>query len=115
MGDTRFRSGSRIWATTIARRLRFVKRASLDHGSSCKKALKKAHQNELSLRNCGVGEIVLQLREQPAQAALHMSAFGTKRTFRSRSSMSAFGGKADIADSERHVCFRPKADIDGLI
>jgi hypothetical protein len=26
-----------------------------------------------------------------------MSAFGTKRTFRSRSAMSAFGGKADIA------------------
>jgi hypothetical protein len=63
MGDTRFRSGSRIWATTIASRLRFVKRASLDHGSSCKKALKNAHQNELSVRDCGVGEIVLQLRE----------------------------------------------------
>jgi hypothetical protein len=65
MGDTRFRGGSRIWATTIAIawRLRFVKRASLDHGSSCKKALKKAHQNELSVRDCGVGEIVLQLRE----------------------------------------------------
>ena len=30
-------------------------------------------------------------------AALHMSAFGTKRTFLIASAMSAFGGKADIA------------------
>ena len=30
-------------------------------------------------------------------AALHMSAFGTKRTFHSQVPMSAFGGKADIA------------------
>jgi hypothetical protein len=29
-------------------------------------------------------------------AALHMSAFGTKRTFGEYPSMSAFGGKADI-------------------
>jgi len=29
-------------------------------------------------------------------AALHESAFGTKRTWCSRSAMSAFGGKADI-------------------
>jgi hypothetical protein len=34
-----------------------------------------------------------------------MSAFGTKRTSQSRSAMSAFGGKADIPISERHVRF----------
>jgi hypothetical protein len=34
-----------------------------------------------------------------------MSAFGTKRTFQSAPAMSAFGGKADIAISGRHVCF----------
>jgi hypothetical protein len=32
-------------------------------------------------------------------AAVHESAFGTKRTFQSLSAMSAFGGKADIAVS----------------
>jgi hypothetical protein len=34
---------------------------------------------------------------------VHESASGTKRTWRSRSAMSAFGGKADVAISERHV------------
>jgi hypothetical protein len=34
-----------------------------------------------------------------------MSAFGTKRTSKHRPSMSAFGGKADIVISDRHVCF----------
>jgi hypothetical protein len=34
-----------------------------------------------------------------------MSAYGTKRTSRSCCRMSAFGGKADITISERHVCF----------
>jgi hypothetical protein len=29
-------------------------------------------------------------------AAVHESAYGTKRTFQPRSAMSAFGGKADI-------------------
>jgi hypothetical protein len=38
-------------------------------------------------------------------AALHESAFGTKRTWRSRSTMSAFGGKADIGWRCRDVCF----------
>jgi hypothetical protein len=33
------------------------------------------------------------------------SAFGTKRTSISRCRMSAFGGRADIAVSERHVWF----------
>jgi hypothetical protein len=28
-----------------------------------------------------------------------------------RSAMSAFGGKADMAISKCHVCFRPKADM----
>jgi hypothetical protein len=32
-----------------------------------------------------------------------MSAIGTKQTSNRRSAMSAFGGKADIAISERHV------------
>jgi hypothetical protein len=34
-----------------------------------------------------------------------MSAFGTKRTLPPCRTMSAFGGKADIAESERYVCF----------
>ena len=38
-------------------------------------------------------------------AALHESAFSTKRTSNCRSTMSAFGGKADIAISEFHVWF----------
>jgi hypothetical protein len=33
-----------------------------------------------------------------------MSAFGTKRTSRSRSLMSAFGGKADISRNIPNVC-----------
>ena len=35
-------------------------------------------------------------------AAVHMSAFGTKRTFRDQAPMSAFGGKADIRQA-RHT------------
>jgi FixJ family two-component response regulator len=38
-------------------------------------------------------------------AAVHESAFGTKRTFRERVSMSAFGGKADIAQTRLNVRF----------
>jgi hypothetical protein len=41
-------------------------------------------------------------------AALHMSAFGTKQTFRDRVPMSAFGGKADVAAqrfSANHVWY----------
>jgi len=34
-----------------------------------------------------------------------MSGIGTKRTFNYRPAMSAFGGKADIAVSKRHVRF----------
>jgi hypothetical protein len=34
-----------------------------------------------------------------------MSAFGTKRTSDRHPAMSAFGGKADIAISGRHVWF----------
>jgi hypothetical protein len=34
-----------------------------------------------------------------------MSESGTKRTSNWRPAMSAFGGKADIAVSEHHVCF----------
>jgi DNA-binding response OmpR family regulator len=37
--------------------------------------------------------------------AMHESAFGTKRTSSCRLPMSAFGGKADIAISKRHVRF----------
>jgi hypothetical protein len=38
-------------------------------------------------------------------AAVHESAFGTKRTSRSRCRMSAFGGKADVAIPKRDVRF----------
>jgi len=38
-------------------------------------------------------------------AALHMSAYGTKRTSRGWVSMSAFGGKADIARTCSDVRF----------
>ena len=38
-------------------------------------------------------------------AAMHMSQFGTKRTSGSCSAMSAFGGKADIANRSPHICF----------
>jgi hypothetical protein len=37
--------------------------------------------------------------------AVHESTCGTQRTFPSRSAMSAFGSKADITVSERHVRF----------
>src|SRR5262249_47217966 len=46
--------------------------------------------------------------------ALHMFAIGTKRTCRSRSAMSAFGGKADITQTCGDVRFWPKADIGAL-
>jgi len=38
-----------------------------------------------------------------------MSAFGTKRTWHSRSAMSAFGGKADIAMTSENVPLWPKS------
>src|SRR5262249_25771634 len=38
-------------------------------------------------------------------AAVHESAFGTKRTFQDAQSMSAFGGKADIDFLGPNVCF----------
>jgi hypothetical protein len=37
--------------------------------------------------------------------AVHESAFGTKRTCRMAQSMSAFGGKADIAETSENVRF----------
>jgi hypothetical protein len=40
-----------------------------------------------------------------------MSAYGTWRTFGEYRSMSAFGGKADIAISERVSAFDPKAEV----
>ena len=40
-----------------------------------------------------------------AEPLLSMSAFGAKRTFRSLSVMSAFGGKADIEWKRFNVCF----------
>jgi len=43
-----------------------------------------------------------------------MSAFGTKRTCRSRQRMSAFGGKADIALTSSDVCFRRKLTVSVL-
>ena len=46
--------------------------------------------------------------ESPSRArpTLHrvMSAFGTKRTYRGKLTMSAFGGKADIVYAVRYVC-----------
>jgi hypothetical protein len=38
-------------------------------------------------------------------AAVHESAFGTKRTYRVALHMSAFGGKADIAPASQNVRF----------
>ena len=38
-------------------------------------------------------------------AAVHESAFGTKRTSKRRPAMSAFGGIADIAQGSRNVRF----------
>ena len=52
---------------------------------------------------CPVGEF----------AALHMSAFGTKRTFHDGVPMSAFGGKADIHRSCWDVPFVTKAQGPG--
>ena len=43
-----------------------------------------------------------------------MSASDTKRTCCSDQSMSAFGGKADIAISRSYVCFVPIAELVGL-
>src|SRR5262249_22141448 len=40
-------------------------------------------------------------------AAVHESAFGTKRTFRGLVPMSAFGGKADIVRKSQNVRLRP--------
>jgi hypothetical protein len=51
-------------------------------------------------RRCGRGD-----RIAAVFAALHMSAIGTKRTFRDCVPMSAFGGKADIAQTGLNVCF----------
>ena len=38
-------------------------------------------------------------------AALHESAYGTKRTYRVALHMSAFGGKADMALASQNICF----------
>ena len=38
-------------------------------------------------------------------AAVHEFAFGTKRTFRERVPMSAFGSKADMVQTRLNVCF----------
>jgi hypothetical protein len=43
--------------------------------------------------------------DEVIEQAGSMSAYGTKRTLSDCPSMSAFGGKADIATSERHVRF----------
>ena len=43
-------------------------------------------------------------------AAVHESAFGTKRTSLVAPHMSAFGGKADMCRATRDVRFVPKAD-----
>jgi hypothetical protein len=40
-----------------------------------------------------------------------MSALGQKQTSRLVRAMSALPPKADIAESDWHVCFVPKADI----
>ena len=44
-------------------------------------------------------------------AAVHESAFGTKRTCRDEERMSAFEGKADITRGQRHVCFDSGAEV----
>jgi hypothetical protein len=48
-------------------------------------------------------------------AAAHESAIGTKRTSRSRSVMSAFGGQADLARTPSNVRFWHKADIPAAV
>jgi hypothetical protein len=58
-------------------------------------------------RPCAVREIELTSRAKKALLFPRCKnvAFGTKRTFVCAAVMSAFGGKADIAISGRHVCF----------
>jgi hypothetical protein len=48
-------------------------------------------------------------RSTPRMAA--MSAYGTKRTGRDEERMSAFEGKADMTQGQRHVCFDPGAEV----
>jgi len=45
------------------------------------------------------------MADQRPRDSRTMSAIGTKRTFRSEPSMSAIGGRADIARKRCHVCF----------
>jgi adenylate cyclase len=56
-----------------------------------------------------VGEFALKGIRRPMMAynvlGSSPSAFGTKRTCRSQQRMSAFGGKADIAQRRPNVCF----------
>jgi hypothetical protein len=59
-------------------------------------------------RFCARGACHRGQRRHTATAAVlagAMSVFGTKRTWQSRSSMSAFGGKADITQTFHDVCF----------
>jgi hypothetical protein len=44
-------------------------------------------------------------RVDQSYAAVHESAYGTKRTSQLRCRMSAFGGKADIPIDRGNVCF----------
>jgi hypothetical protein len=48
---------------------------------------------------------VTNFRTSRISESTRMSPFGTKQTFGEYPSMSAFGGIADIAASDRHVCF----------
>jgi hypothetical protein len=48
---------------------------------------------------------IVALQSTTFFAALHESAFGTKRTCQSRYVMSAFGGKADVGLALCNVCF----------
>jgi hypothetical protein len=43
-----------------------------------------------------------------------MAALGQERTFAAQNGMSALTPKADMCSAHAHVCFGPKADIDGL-
>src|SRR5262249_24528320 len=54
-----------------------------------------------------LGPLIARSLVVTVYAALHESAFGTKRTFRGLVPMSAFGGKADIVRKSQNVRLKP--------
>ena len=83
-------------------------------GERRRKLLTKGEARQAVVNSAKLPELVRPTESEPAlmsaivsrpSSVAPMSAFGTKRTSRSRPPMSAFGGKADIANSSRHVRF----------